>query len=278
MKRIYDGFTFFNEFDLLELRLAELYEHVDYFILVESDHTFTNIPKPYYFEENRQRYSKFLDKIIHVKLRSAKYDNPWENEFRQRNGILEGCYNAKPDDIIIISDVDEIHRVSAIEEIRNSDDDVYALYNTFFYFKFNVLSTRPDCYIPNVLAAKMSILSNITPQTLREARDYFMKSPYQYADYKCRVIHHAGWHFSYLGDIEFVKRKLVSFSHAAEHTKESMEHYTVESEMYENEHRFFVQLDDYFPKTLLNNLDKYHQYIVDGATHTVASCFPQHKI
>ena len=47
MIKIYDCFTFYNEFDLLELRLTELYNYVDYFVIVEADTTFTNRPKPF---------------------------------------------------------------------------------------------------------------------------------------------------------------------------------------------------------------------------------------
>jgi beta-1,4-mannosyl-glycoprotein beta-1,4-N-acetylglucosaminyltransferase len=94
MIRIYDAFTFYNELDLLELRLEELYDYVDYFVIVESDRTFTNIPKPYYFEDNKNRYSKYLDKIRHFKITSPGHKNPWDNECHQRNELKRGCSDA----------------------------------------------------------------------------------------------------------------------------------------------------------------------------------------
>lgn len=63
---IIDSFTFFNELNMLEFRLEELNEYVDYFVLVEATKTFSGNPKPLYFQENKDRYSKFLHKIIHV--------------------------------------------------------------------------------------------------------------------------------------------------------------------------------------------------------------------
>ena len=69
---IYDCFIFFNELDLLEIRLSELYNYVDYFVIVEANKTFKGKSKPFYFEENKQKYKKYLDKIIHVKV----YDMP----------------------------------------------------------------------------------------------------------------------------------------------------------------------------------------------------------
>ena len=63
---IYDCFTFFNELDILEIRLNELNQVVDKFVLVEANRTFTNQKKPLYFQENKTRYQQFLPKIINI--------------------------------------------------------------------------------------------------------------------------------------------------------------------------------------------------------------------
>lgn len=65
-RRIYDCFTFFNELDLLELRLNELASVVDYFVIAEATHTFTGKPKPLHFKENAARFEAFLPRIIHI--------------------------------------------------------------------------------------------------------------------------------------------------------------------------------------------------------------------
>ena len=62
--KIYDCFNFFNELDILELRLNILYEHVDYFVIVEADKTHSGENKPFYLKENMERFKKFSDKII----------------------------------------------------------------------------------------------------------------------------------------------------------------------------------------------------------------------
>ena len=72
--KIYDGFIFFNELDLLDIRLNTMYDVVDYFILVESSVTHQGTPKPYIFEENKERFSKYLDKIIHIKIDNTPDD------------------------------------------------------------------------------------------------------------------------------------------------------------------------------------------------------------
>ena len=68
MKKIYDCFSFYNEFDILEIRLQELYDHVDYFIIAEASTTHTGNPKPFYLLDNWERFKPYADKIRHVKV------------------------------------------------------------------------------------------------------------------------------------------------------------------------------------------------------------------
>lgn len=116
--RIFDCFTFFKELDLLDIRLHELAPAVDHFVIVEAARTFSGEPKPLVFAENRGRFAAFDSKIIHVVVddfppaRSA-----WDRESYQRRQIARGLATAAPDDFIIISDVDEIPRRSALETI-----------------------------------------------------------------------------------------------------------------------------------------------------------------
>ena len=87
---IIDCFPFFNELDLLEIRLNVLNDVVDKFVLVEASKTQSLIDKPFYFEENKDRYSKFLDKIIHVKITDYPKKDGWAMENYQRNCIVKG--------------------------------------------------------------------------------------------------------------------------------------------------------------------------------------------
>ena len=73
---IIDCFLFYDEFKMLDFRLAELNDHVDYFVLVESTTTYLNEPKRLYFEENKARYAKYLHKIHHVVLDPIFKHNP----------------------------------------------------------------------------------------------------------------------------------------------------------------------------------------------------------
>ena len=120
--KIYDCFTFYNEFELLELRLETLWDVVDYFVIVEADRTFTNKPKEYNLLNRRNELAKYLSKIRYVR---ARYDQQfkgvgdWSIEIFQRNLIVRGLPDAAPDDLIFISDLDEIPAPDIFSRIQN---------------------------------------------------------------------------------------------------------------------------------------------------------------
>ncbi len=96
--KVYDCFTFYNEFELLELRLESLNPIVDYFVLVEADKTQRNEDKPFYFLENKDKFSKFLPKIRHLMMNVSdlsslyKGDGDWIIENAQRDYIKQGGF------------------------------------------------------------------------------------------------------------------------------------------------------------------------------------------
>lgn len=113
MPKVYDCFTFFNELDLLEIRLNELDPVVDRFVLVEATVTQRGQPKSLFFRENRERFTKFLPKIEHVVVEDMPAgpqtkSNNWKRENFQRRAIMRGLASAQADDFVLISDLDEI--------------------------------------------------------------------------------------------------------------------------------------------------------------------------
>src|SRR5262249_51252156 len=117
--KIYDCFLFFNELELLEGRLNELYDHVDKFVLVESTETFRGNSKLLYYEDTRERFRKFADKIIHIQVKERiDTQNPWEREFYQRGQIMRGLSECLADDIVLISDADEFVSHSSLAAIK----------------------------------------------------------------------------------------------------------------------------------------------------------------
>lgn len=103
---IYDCFLYYDEAMLLELRLHTLHQHVDKFVIVESTHTFTGKKKALHFDITR--FAAFADRIIYVVFDEPPHSDAWENERRTRNHIMAGLKQAQDDDLILVSDVDEI--------------------------------------------------------------------------------------------------------------------------------------------------------------------------
>lgn len=115
---VYDCFLFFNELELLELRLHELADVVDRFVIVEATHTHTGLPKPLHFAENRHRFRKFKERILHVVVREHfPRMRPGKFADYQRDAVRQALADCRPDDIILFSDVDEIPCPDKVREI-----------------------------------------------------------------------------------------------------------------------------------------------------------------
>lgn len=131
---------------MLELRLGELYPHVDYFVILESNVTFTGHPKPLYIQENYDLFSAFHDKMIvrTVDMGGLKGDpTAWNREHLSRNAMLdqvvpflEGLQKAELGDVLL-SDVDEIPKPDALAALRGCDvPDRVTMNSDFYYYSF----------------------------------------------------------------------------------------------------------------------------------------------
>ncbi len=202
MKKLIDCFTFCNELEMLELRLTEIYDIVDKFIIVEADRTFKGDNKRFTFEENKWRFNKFIDKIIHVKIIIPEHiDNAWDRERYQRNSFMISLYylGLTDDDIVMITDVDEIPNVDTISYIKGYN--MKGLYKlemiTHIASLYNKLS-YPKWYHPKIV--DWGTLKSSTPDICR-------------SNFNCQWWENAGWHLSYFGGPEDIEKKLNSFSH-----------------------------------------------------------------
>src|SRR3989304_5649540 len=149
--KVYDCVLFFNEPELLEIRLNELYESVDKFVIVETIENFQGKLKPLYFEENRHLFKKFEDKIIHIALKERiNTSDPWERKTFQRNQILRRLVRCKDHDVIIISDMEKIIKASRLNEIvepliKGKVDVINTNMRKYIYFlnRFETLAPGP---------------------------------------------------------------------------------------------------------------------------------------
>jgi len=150
MNRLFDCFTFFNELDLLEVRLETLAPHIDYFILAESPITYRADPKPLYFEQNKERFAKFLPKIRHIivdDLPTEKgFDQNWQRETLQRAALERGLADARDEDLIMLSDLDEIPSPSKILEAIKLRGTLRVFHMRFFSYFANCESHPGNAY------------------------------------------------------------------------------------------------------------------------------------
>lgn len=205
---IYDCFPFFNEIELLKMRFAELYEHVDYFVLVESTETFTGNKKPLYFNENKSLFSSYLDKVIHVIVEeSIDTDDAWIRDIYQRNQIVRGLINCLDNDIIFVSDVDELINAKIISKVRSyfsyDRGDIRCLRQDFYRFFLNRFYRKKW---RGTTVATYKTLMQYSPDWMRQMGG------------KVKPFNRAGWHFSSMGGHSNFVYKVESFAHTESDT------------------------------------------------------------
>lgn len=211
MSKVYNCFPFFNELDILDLKLAQEYEHVDYFVISESAKDFMGRPKPLVFSENINRYAQYLDKIIHIVVEDMPdHDDPFEREYHQRHSFFPVASQASDEDIFIISDADEILRKEAIDAVRNLNG--IAIFDMpMFQFYMNLRQAPSGwtaCY-----AASNRFLKKIA-HVSKFRWDRSTLASILGSDGTLLNIADAGWHFTHLGGIDSLKVKFNSYSHA----------------------------------------------------------------
>ena len=282
MAKVYDCFAFFNELDLLEIRLHELDPVVDYFVLVEATRTFQKQPKPLYYAENKERFKAFEHKIIHVVVddfpgffRRFRVPRPMDYDNHQKNQIFRGLGGAKPDDVIIYSDLDEIPRASKVLEYRNTPGTKVFQQLFCSYFINCVATSGPvtPCelnvagyhYWRGSVMAPFRDFSNT--KEFRKRRDNPTADVTQIAD--------GGWHFTYLGGTSMVLEKLHSFAHSKEQ-KYDFSHLLVPGnldqainaglDLFGREYTYtFVDPDERFPAYALANRSRFeHLFRLPG--------------
>ncbi len=211
--KIYDCFTFCDENQILEIRLNELEKYVDYFVIVEAGETHQGRKKKK--EINEDLLIKFKNKIRYFFIDSFNINfNSWERENFQRNYLKKGFYDAVKEDVIIISDLDEIPNLSKFD-FRKIDNSIYAFNQINFMYKYNLVRDY------NWIGSKLCKLKKLkSPQWLRSLKmhkkysyfriDKFFSSNYTF-NYK--IIENGGWHFGWIRSIKEIVNKLNSFAH-----------------------------------------------------------------
>lgn len=282
MAKVYDVFTFFNELDLLELRLEMLDPHVDKFVLIECVETFSGKPKPLYYEENKDRFSKYHHKIIH----HVTYDPPksfedlrdrildpntddltkqicvqaltssnvpigqlhWLKEFYQKENIRRALVGLEDDDLCFITDLDEIWNPDQSYDI--DDHRIYKLRQLAYSLYINNRSSEPWA---GTLLTKYKNIKNACLNHLRTPS----KTQYEYID-------NGGWHFTFMGGSDQIKKKIEAYGHQ-EYNNDYFKDRIVENliankdVLGRSEFNFWIDESE-LPKYIIENKEKYKQF------------------
>jgi len=279
---IYDCFPFFNELELLEIRLHELSDVVDYFVLVEATRTHTGLPKPLHFFNNSYLFTDFPSRVIHVvvedmpitkeeiaecisgkdkKWIESKYqvEDHWVRERHQRNAMMLALQNCNPEDIIIISDADEIVRASIVSNLEQTlcegSNPVEQYLNSYY---LNIICTNMPWWGSKIVRRKY--LDEHTPSEVR-----FHSPPCSPDCY----IRNGGWHYNWLGGAEKIFTKLQAFAHQECNTPDTANLENIQVRM-KNKTDVLGRLYEYekiemtkenTPEYVMNNLDKFDHLI-----------------
>jgi len=229
--KIYDCFMYFDEEVVVDVRLNTLNQFVDYFVIVESRFTHKGASRQLKF--NHKKFEKFKDKIIYIvdeeiysQTEKIKIDDSEDEKYKkaifnaayrengQRNLISKGLAAANKEDFIMISDVDEIPKLSGLN-FNSLNEKIILFKQDMFYYKFNL--KLPNFIWTGTKACKKKNLVN--PQWLRNIKDrkysffridtFFSNTKYT----SIKIINDGGWHFSNIKTPKEIEFKLRSYLH-----------------------------------------------------------------
>lgn len=266
-KMLVHGFIFFNELDLLEIMLEEHNPFVDKFVLVESTLSYHNEYKTLYYEENKERYKKFHNKIIHIALTNQQthYDNCWGVEWDLRNSIKLGLEQSgiSGEDYVMITDLDEIVRsylpLSLVENGSLELFDVlrFDLSDRNYYFNYKkIIDPWPA---PIILKYK-----NLINSVQYARHPDWNLPPFN----NTLMVPKAGWHFSYMGGVDRIIYKIEHGSHQEFNTDYFKNKDRILKQINEGKDLFerndqmdwYLLQDNDYPEFILNNLDRFGKY------------------
>jgi len=272
--KIYDCFSYWDEDLLVDLRLNILNKHIDYFVIVEGNKTWQNNFKKLSFDI--QKFKKFKDKIIYIPVEDMPDgENPWTRENFQRNCISRGLEESKDEDLIIISDADEIPNLNNVKEYIK--DKRYAVFKQkAFYYKLNMQNTTFPNWYGSRICKKKYLKS---PQWLRNLK-FKKRSLWRIDKYRLNsIIENGGWHFCNLKEPKDLVYKYKNMAETKDDffakdgidgkidpkylSVKQIERSIKEGKNLVGKEEYFkkIIIDDTYPEYLLKNIDKYKNWI-----------------
>lgn len=273
---VYDCIPFFNELDILKLRMQIMAPYVDFFVIEEASVTFSGEPKRMIFAENRRLFAEFEDKIRYVAVEDSPMEGvtTHERDKYQKNQLIRALSNCKPEDIIIFSDVDEIPNPETLVRVmdRFEEGKIYHLAQRMFYcflnmeeVSGNLLSITGEfpgvekrqwlgtkiCRFADIPEAGIVYLREVSPKEKRSVR-----------------VADGGWHFGYMGgdgERDVAKRigvKVQAAAHSEYNSKrylnEAVDRLLCGEDIFDRNAKFVrVEIDESFPAYLRAHREEY---------------------
>ncbi len=260
---LFDCFMYNNEEMLLELRLEVLSKYIKKFILVESVYDHQGNKKEKLF--NPDNFQKYKDKIVYLRIEKFPDEliGSWQRENFQRNYLSKALENLRDDDYLIISDADEIPN---LKNLNNIDRNKFTAFQQSNYcYKLNMKNISYPNWFGSKLCKKKYLKS---PQWLRDqkVKKYSFLKFYKI---KWNIIKNGGWHFSFLMKPNEIQKKIKSFAHDEYNKNEFLKIENIKKKIISgndlfnrNQNYKTVDLDDTFPKYILDNKKKYNEWII----------------
>ena len=280
---IYDCFQYFNEDHMVDLRLHILEKYVDYFVISESTKTHQGDEKKLNFDI--KNFSKFKNKIKYVvadfdktkdydRGRLIDYKHKWGEsliEQHQRNNISNGIKEASDNDLIILSDSDEIPDLDKLNQVDKKAKFI-AFSQMMFMYKLNLQNTSETNWIGSRMCLKKYFPSSPIspfipfPQKLRNMK--FKKYPSWRLDKPKTQVINGGWHFSFLQTTSDIIKKIKSFSHGEFNTAEIVDKKNIEDKILNGEDIFNrgfelkkIPINSSYPIYIQQNKDELFEWI-----------------
>ena len=262
---------YFDEDLVLDIRLNTLNEKVDKFIIVEATKNHAGEDKKLNF--NIENFSKFKDKIKYIivddlplNVKTPKkgwHENHARDQF-QRNSIERGYGEYGENDIIMISDIDEIPNPKKLEEFNVKNRYACFLHKNF-QSKINLLNISDSDWPGTKICQKKYLKS---PQWLRDIK-VKKKSFWKIFTKKIQIIKNGGWHFSFLKDPESIKNKIKSYSHQEYNTEEFTninlikEKIALGQDLFKRKINYQkINIDESFPEYIIKNKKMFKDWII----------------
>ncbi|XP_042001677.1 beta-1,4-mannosyl-glycoprotein 4-beta-N-acetylglucosaminyltransferase-like [Salvia splendens] len=243
-RRVFDAIIFSNELDLLEIRWKELYPYVTKFVILESNATFTGIPKPLFFAENRKRFAFAEGKIAHGlfpgRLATHRSHEPFKVEAQQRlamNHLLR-LAGIAPGDLLIVGDTDEIptpHTVKLLQWCEEIPPVLHLEMKNYVYsfeFQDDYTNWHPTAHV------------------------FSQWTQYRHSRQTDVLLADSGWHcsfcFRYMSEFVF---KMQAYSHAERvRRKDFLDHSRIQRKICDGDDLFDMLPEEYTFKNLIKRL------------------------